>query len=314
MRRKEIIGPQAALLFSGATGIILALQSHFNGALGVTLENPYLAGFLSCSLGLVILIGIHFSSVASKTALRELPQLVRSARLPWWALTGGCFGAFLVFAQSLAIGILGVALFSVGTVVGQVIGGICIDRIGLGSAEHIGVSFRRAIGAVLAVLAIVVTGFGVLGDSGAPWILIAPIIAGAGTGWQAAANGVMRQSINNVVAVTLINFSIGWTILLVATAISIAVQGFPTQWATNPVAYLGGVLGMLYVGVTALLVRVNGALVLGLSILAGQLLAAVLIDGLAPDGPDPTLQVLIGVGLALAAVAISSRVSARDAK
>lgn len=300
------LGPRIVVVLSGSAGVFVALQSHFNGELGIIVENPYLAGFLSCSLGLILLLSVHASSAGSRAALRVFRTEIRSGNLPWWTLTGGFFGAFLVFAQSLSIGVLGVALFSVGTVVGQVVGGIWIDRSGFGAEESIQISFRRVMGAVIAVSAILVTGLGVFGDTGFPWLLAVPVVAGAGTGWQAAVNGVMRKSLGSVVAVTLINFSIGWFLLLIGSVVSFFVQGFPTQWPTDPVSYMGGILGVLYVGLSAFLVRINGVLVLGLFIIAGQLLAAVLIDGVNPAGPSPTLEVALGVGLAILAAAVTS--------
>lgn len=47
-------------------------------------------------------------------------------------LLPGVAGALTVATQGLAVGIIGVALFSVGFVAGQVVFGLALDRIGFG--------------------------------------------------------------------------------------------------------------------------------------------------------------------------------------
>ena len=79
-------------------------------------------------------------------------------------------------------------------------------------------------------------------------------------------------------------------------------DGFPDPWL-----YLGGPLGVLFIAVSAHVVRVLGVLVLALAAIAGQVIGALAIDWIAPAGRPVTSSVVIACALALVGVWIGRR-------
>ena len=76
---------------------------------------------------------------------------------------------------------------------------------------------------------------------------------------------------------------------------------------TEPWLYLGGSIGVVFIAIAAAVVRYTGVLLLGLSMVAGQLVGALGIDMLAPGGSGrPNTLTLIGVALTLIAVVIAA--------
>ncbi|WP_423784479.1 DMT family transporter, partial [Francisella tularensis] len=69
-----------------------------------------------------------------------------------------------MITQGVAVGVLGVALFTVGIVAGQVVGGLVLDRIGLGPGGRVMLTVPRMFGAVLAVIAVAVSAWTGLGE------------------------------------------------------------------------------------------------------------------------------------------------------
>jgi transporter family-2 protein len=69
-------------------------------------------------------------------------------------LAGGLAGAFTVSSQSITAGIIGVSLFTVGFVAGQIVFGVVIDRIGYGPSGVVPVTIRRVVGGAVALLAV----------------------------------------------------------------------------------------------------------------------------------------------------------------
>ena len=55
-------------------------------------------------------------------------------------LAGGAAGALTVATQGLAVGVIGVSLFTVGVVAGQAMNGLVLDRVGYGPAGVVAVT------------------------------------------------------------------------------------------------------------------------------------------------------------------------------
>lgn len=297
-------GLLSALGLAGLAGATVALQARSNGELGAELEDPYVAALVSCTVGVATLLLVTWIAPQGRQRLRESLRLIRSHSVPIWALSGGLAGSFLVLAQSAAIRTLGVALFSVGSIAGQVIMGIVLDRVGLGTGRQLAIRPARLLGAALAVVAIVVTSVGIHHVGAASWLLVLPLLAGMGTGWQAAVNGRLRQATGSALTATLLNFSVGLIPLVFITGTALLISGWPAHWPTDVWPYVGGLLGVAYVGLSAFLVRSTGVLLLGLAIIAGQLISALILDTAVPLGPRPGPSTVLGVVLALMAVVI----------
>ena len=106
-------------------------------------------------------------------------------------------------------------------------------------------------------------------------------------------------------AAALLNFAVGTSCLLLLLLVSLAVRGDlaglpgrPEDWWL----YTGGLMGVVFISGAALLVKVHGVLVLGLCTVAGQVVASLVIQGVAGEHLDLTtvlggLVALVGVGI-----------------
>lgn len=300
----------AALLGSGVAGTMVAMQSRVNGGLSQELGNGYLTALISFGSGLVILVCVVLASRTARKGLRLLRSELGSRHLPVWTLTGGLCGAFFVLGQGLVASVIGLAIFTVGIVAGQVMGGLILDRVGLGPGGRVDPSLQRIIGSALAVIAV---GISVLADlgggqgaAGQIWLVVVPVIAGLLVAWQSAVNGLVRSAAHSAITATLVNFVVGTAVLLVAAIVSVAIDGWPRSWPENPVLYIGGATGVVFIAVAAMLVRTAGVLLLSMSNVAGQLIAAVAFEAGLPlaDGVTPWL--LAGAAVALLAVVIAA--------
>jgi transporter family-2 protein len=87
---------------------------------------------------------------------------------------------------------------------------------------------------------------------------------------------------------------------------NVAVVGLPEPFPTDPVLYIGGAIGCVFIGVSAFLVSHTGLLVLGLGTVAGQLVGAVILDVVVPGTGGVHWTTIAGAALALVAVGIAS--------
>jgi len=296
-----------ALVGSGLAGALVAAQSRINGGLSQAIGDGYLTAAVSFGSGLVILVLITLASPTARNGLRRVRAEVGRRHLPVWALTGGLCGALFVLGQGLVASVVGLALFTVGVVAGQVTGGLVMDRLGLGPGGRVDPTIQRMLGAALAVVAVMLSVLADLfGGAEQLWLVVVPVVAGVGVAWQSAMNGIVRAAAQSAIAATLINFVVGMCVLLVLATISVAVHGWPAEWPSDPLLYIGGAVGVVFIGVAALLVRTAGVLLLSMSNVAGQLVAAVAFEAGLPlaDGVTPGL--LAGAAVALAAVVIAA--------
>jgi len=295
-----------AIVFAIVCGAGVAVQSRINGELGRRLDDGFTAAVISFGSGLVILSIALLFGPAGRHGLGRVRDALRSGRLRWWYVCGGAAGAFLVLCQGLTAAVLGVALFTVAIVAGQTVSGLVLDRFGIGAGGRRAITPARAVGAALALVAVVWAVSAQLGGSVPVWMLVLPLIAGLGIGWQQAVNGQVRVTAESALTATFVNFVVGTSVLLVLMLIHTAIVGWPRPLPADPWLYLGGAIGCVFIAGAALLVRVTGVLVLGLATVAGQLVAALLLDAFTPGAHPIALSTVGGTLLALVAVAIAS--------
>ena len=280
------------------------MQSRVNGGLSVALGSGYVAGAVSFGIGLVIISVVMLVSKRGRVGLGAVRADVRARKLPVWALFGGAAGALFVLCQGLVTPILGLAMFTVGIVAGQVLGGLLLDTAGLGPSGRIRPTPMRVTGTVLAVVAVVLTAG--VGGGESVWLLLIPVLIGAGVSAQSMVNGLVRASARSAVTSTFLNFVVGFGMLAIIAVISIAVNGWPTQWPTSPMYYIGGLVGTIFIAIAAMLVRAAGVLLLSMSNVAGQLIAAVALEAGLPLGGGLTTGMIFGAAVALLAVVLAA--------
>ncbi|WBL75863.1 DMT family transporter [Bradyrhizobium xenonodulans] len=127
-------------------GLSLALQQVLNAGLGNALQSARWAAFASYLGGTIALLLVL-------AALREpIPAGPLAGRAPLIAWTGGIFGAIFIVTSIFMVPRLGVATVLTLIVVGQLLGSLAFDHIGmLGLPQH-PVSLTRALGAGCLVL------------------------------------------------------------------------------------------------------------------------------------------------------------------
>ena len=305
-------GAGLALVAAGVSGALVAVQQRLNGALGQALGGALLAALVSFAVGLVCVAAAVLLRPAGRRAWR------RVHRVPLWQRLGGLGGATLVAVGAAATPRIGVALLTVGLVAGSTAGGVLVDRLGLAPGGRRPLTAERAAGAALCLVAVAV---GVLGRGAGtvdPVLLSLVVLAGLLVAAQQGVNGRVRATTGDAAVATLVNFAVGTAALVVAVLLAAVVAGQAPapDWpgAQDAHLYLGGVLGAGFVAMAAVVVRVLGVLRLGLAVVAGQLLGAVLIDLLAPaDGAGLRATTVVGALLTLVAVAVSGRGPRRSA-
>ncbi|MGI8681808.1 MAG: DMT family transporter [Mycobacteriales bacterium] len=294
-------GTAVALTVAG--GVLQAGQARVNGALEerVGVLPTSLASF---GVGLVLLVGL----VAASAARRRAVAGVLSGRGRWWWRLGGLGGASVVAVQALGVPLIGVALVSVCLVAGQTVGGLVVDRFGLGPGGAHRLTAARIFGAVLAVLAVALGGAGRF-SAVRPVLLALLVAAGVLGAAQAAANGQLREVTGDPLVAALVNFVVGFSALGVAALAAMSAGSISTpQWPTSPLLYAGGLGGTAFIAIAAFTVRSLGVLRLTLATVTGQLLGAVVLDLVAPrPGGRLPLATLLAVGLTLLAVAVAGR-------
>lgn len=295
-----------ALFGSGLAGALVGVQSRINGGLGQQLDNGYLAAAVSFGGGLLVLSFALLLSRRARTGLAAVRADIRDRRLPVWVLFGGACGAFFVLGQGLVAPLTGLALFTVGVVAGQVLGGLLMDRIGLGPGGRLDPSAQRIVGTVLAIVAVVFSVWADVGSGRAVWLVGLPILAGAGMAWQSAVNGLVRSAARSAITATFVNFLTGTILLTISAVVSVLVNGWPESWPTTPWFYLGGGVGVIFIAVASVLVRTAGVLLLSMSNVAGQLISAVAIEAGLPLASGVTVGLALGAGIALIAVVIAA--------
>ena len=291
------------LLAAFGTGIGVALQSRINGQLGAELGDGVVAAAISFGSGFVILVIASIFWRPGRVGIRRVVTAVRTRSIPWWFVVGGAAGAFFVVSQSLVVGLVGVALFTVGIVAGQTVSSLLVDRRGLGTMAPKRVTPQRLVGAVLAVLAVLLAASSELRPDSPVWVLIIPFAAGLAVGWQAAVNGQVKQVAGSAFTATFGNFAVGAAVLVIAAAVDVAIVGWPAHFPATPWLYLGGAVGTIFIAAQAAIVRSTGVLLMGLAVLSGQLVTAVVFDLVVPV-QSRAIGVLTIVGAALTLVAV----------
>jgi len=245
--------------------------------------------------------------VLARPHARAALALVRD--VPWWGRLAGLGGAALVAVGAFATPQIGVALLTIGLVAGQTGGGLLVDRLGLGPGGAHLVTLPRLAGAVLCVLAVGLGAAGRGARDADPLLLALVVVAGFLIALQQALNGRVRRTTGNAAVATLLNFVVGTVVLAAGVVLLALVSGLPGgDWPglDRWYLYLGGPLGATFVAVAAVVVRRLGVLRLGLAVVAGQLVGALVLDLVTPaTGSAIELLTVVGAALTLVAVAVS---------
>lgn len=134
-----------ALAATFVSGTLVALQAPTNAMLARGVGSPVNAALISFAVGTVALVAVAL-------ALGVRPGIGEAKALPWYAWTGGFYGAVFVAVAAFAAPRLGVTYFLMVAIAGQLVMALILDRFGAFGVPRVEISPIRIVG-VLLVLA-----------------------------------------------------------------------------------------------------------------------------------------------------------------
>lgn len=309
--------------WAGLAGFLIgatsATQSRMNGELSARLHEPLYAALWNFVSGWMVLTIVLLSSRRTRAGLRSLAAEVREGKMPWWQTLGGVLGGTYVLAVAYAVPLAGVALVTIAIVAGQTGSAVIVDRVGLGPAGRAPVTPVRVVAAAvstagvgIAVLGRVVAG-NPTGVSNEPAIavgaaVVLPVVLSLVVGGlhsvQSAINGRVNVTTDITWATTWLNFTNGLLLLGAVALVRWLTGGLGPLHLEQPPGWVwfGGLAGVVFISVAAVIVRRMGVLHTMLVLLCGQVLGALALDVLNP-ATRHTVTVVVVSGLVLTAVA-----------
>ena len=137
------------MLLAVGAGISVVVQQALNANLRSALNSAAWSGFVSYLVGVICMALLAL-------ALRDpMPSASVAARIPWWAWSGGLFGAIFIALAIFLIPQLGAATFIALLVAGQMLCSLAIDHFGLLGVPVHPASLVRLAGAAFLVLGVV---------------------------------------------------------------------------------------------------------------------------------------------------------------
>lgn len=281
------------------TGVMIAEQARANSELSIRIGNSVEAACVSFTSGLIIIAVIALFNKKIKTGLRQIQSAIKSGKLGRWRLFAGALGGAAIAISTHVVPLIGVALYSVATISGQTAVSLFVDRIGLAGGERKPISVRRVIAALITVLAVLVSVLDRLSVSHFQiFAVVLGILAGVIIGIQRSLNGSINVFSGASYATSLWNFIMGSSALALLTLGLLVLQGD----AVNPLPagpwwiYTGGVVGVIYIAMSAVVVQHLGVLTFVLFSVGGQLLGSLLFDIIAPtQGAHVSTYLLTGI-------------------
>lgn len=268
-----------AISLSVIAGALIAVQSRVNGELAIALQDGLFAALLSFGIGTALVALPFFVSRSERIKLLVSTKAL-GRQLPIWMTLGGFFGGFFVMMQGLVAPEIGVTLFTLAIVSGQAAAALMVDSFGMLGLAKRKLSMARLAGAGIAIIGLVLSsGLGLQEVSG---LIVLPFLAGFGSGFQQAINGRLATKTDSVLISTFLNFVTGTALIAVVVLAFEGVPDLSSGLPTNPVLYLGGLVGGIFIFIQVMVVRQIGVLALGLSLLLGQVVASLVLDLIAP--------------------------------
>jgi transporter family-2 protein len=132
-----------------AAGISIVIQQALNANLRHALDSAAWSGFASYFVGVICMAVLA-------VALRDpVPSAAVASRIPWWAWSGGLFGAIFIGLAIYLIPILGAATFISVLIAGQMLTSVAFDHFGWLGLEQRTVDLPRLIGAGLLIAGVI---------------------------------------------------------------------------------------------------------------------------------------------------------------
>ncbi|MCB0919030.1 MAG: DMT family transporter [Actinobacteria bacterium] len=305
MQSAPLLARLLPMLLAIGVGVLIVTQARLNSEIVALGLAPASAALLTFGTGMTVTVVLTALVPRLRLGLGQLRRQLSAGRaggLAWWYLLGGLGGAFFVTTQGVAGPVIGVAVFSVAVVAGQTSNSLLVDRLGLGPAGVLVVTGPRVAGALLAVVGVAVASWQQL-SGGALGLVLLTVLAGGMTAWQQAVNGRVALAAGHVWIAGLVNFLVGFLVLLV---VSLILTRWPDPDALRWWMPLAGLCGLSFIVLGAWVVRRLGVLLMLLFVVAGQVFGGIAITLWWPVG-DGSVSVAVWCGafLTLAAAGLA---------
>ncbi|HMC91937.1 MAG TPA: DMT family transporter [Allosphingosinicella sp.] len=137
-----------ALVGAFVSGGFIALQAPTNALLARGVGSAVNAAFVSFLVGSLALLAVAL-------ALGARPTAGAMRALPWYAWTGGLYGAVFVTMAAWAAPRLGVTMFLAAAIAGQLALALFLDRMGAFGLARADIGPMRLLGVVLVLAGVV---------------------------------------------------------------------------------------------------------------------------------------------------------------
>ena len=128
-----------------AAGVSIVIQQILNANLRTALNSAAWSGFMSYAIGVACMALLAL-------ALRDpIPAASIAGRIPWWAWSGGLFGAIFIGLAIFLVPQLGAATFIALLITGQMLGSVTFDHFGWMGLAQRSIDLPRLIGVVLLI-------------------------------------------------------------------------------------------------------------------------------------------------------------------
>jgi transporter family-2 protein len=303
-------------IFAVLIGVVVAIQARINGQLSVDLDNGLAAALISFLTGLAIVSVLVFGFKREREALFRVFEAIKNKQLVTWELMGGVLGGFFVAAQSAVVPQIGVALFTIAVVAGQTISSLLVDKVGMTPSGKERITKPRIFGAVATLIAVAIAVFPDLTNSEFRFLpLTFALIVGVFASFQQGMNGRVNVVGKRPLATAWLNFVSGTIVVVIALSVDLALGATIEPLPGNFWVYTGGAAGLIFVAVSAYIIKHLGVLNFSILSIAGQLVGAILIDWLAPTKAGSLNGYLIfGTVMTIISIAVSKLYEGRKVK
>ncbi|MGE3871251.1 MAG: DMT family transporter [Pseudorhodoplanes sp.] len=133
------------MMLAVVAGISVVIQQAVNADLKGSLNSAAWAGFASYLLGTILMALLAL-------VLRDpFPAAGTLARAPWWAWSGGMFGAIFIGLSIYLVPQLGAATFIALLVTGQMLASVTFDHFGVLGLAQRPIDAERLVGVALLI-------------------------------------------------------------------------------------------------------------------------------------------------------------------
>lgn len=270
-------------LLTVVIGALVALQSRLNGQLATAVHNGIGGAVLSNLVGFSMLWILVFSMKRERAGLKRVFAAYRAKEVKIWEFFGGFGGGFFLAIQSIAVPQVGVAIFTIGTIGGQTVTSLVVDKIGISPSGKKHITVPRVVGAAVTLIAVTIAVWPELNGKNLKFLpIILSILVGVVVAFQQALNARINVISTRPLATAWFNFTVGTCVLLIVFGINLLGGGRLSHLPSNPWLYLGGPLGLIFIAGSAYVVKSLGVLNFIIFSVTGQLIGALLLDWLAP--------------------------------